>query len=210
MEHKRKIYRIPSNFKDSGYILNGMIAVRNAIDAVWLGAIGYSIARTIPFGEGALTGHILLIGLFAVVGITGINEVPVSTFLADVFKWRSRREPYIYNSHGRAYTVTAADVMLNTPGFRDTLADALDKAKATMQTKKMDYIEGETFRFAADPELEELSYAEERNQELQEEPEKKDSCPTQEVIEQPVPQNNDILDFQSIADNIVLHDIDEE
>lgn len=211
MDHRRKIYSIPSNYKDSGYIANGMIEARKAIDAAWLGVIGFCIAKLIPFSEGsALTGYILLIGLFAIIGLIGINDIPVSTFLADSIKWSKRRDPYIYNTHGRAYAVTAADVMLNTPGFRDALADALDKAREAMQPKHMDYIEGETFRFADDPDLEELSDAEERKRELQEDAAKEISLPVPEAAEQPAPKNNDTLDFQSIADNIVLHNIDED
>lgn len=210
MEYGRNIYRIPANFKDTGRIMNGMIAIRNAIDAVWLGAIGFTIAGFIsPEGKNSISVYILFAGLFCILGLFGINDVPVSTFLADFFSWRSRRSPYIYNTHGRAYTVTAADVMLNTPGLSDALADMLDKVKLSMQSKRIDYIEGETFQFADDPDLEALSEAEERMSEEQEDQPRKSKKREKEQnkVQEDIP--TEVLDFQSIAENIVLHDIDE-
>lgn len=204
-----QIYHIPTNFKDPGYIVNGMIAVRNAIDAVAMGLIGFLLASLLPFNkEKALSGYILIIGLFTMIGFFGIRDIPVSTFLADALRWRGRRKPYLYNHHGTSYSMTAAELMLSEPQLRNKIADVLDKLQESMTSKRIDYIEGETFRFAEDPELEALRYAEEQ---MKEEAEREETSST---TTPPEPEENLVnpkpVDFDQIIDNIVLSDIEEE
>ena len=211
MEYKRKIYRIPTNFKDSGHVFNGMIPTRNAIDAGWLAILGFVIASILPFSEGnKLTGYVFCIAGLGMVGIIGIQEVPVSTYLFDLYKWSRRRKPHLYNNHGGSYSVTAADVMLSTPGFRDTLADAIEKVRDSMRSKKPEYIEGETFQFAVDPELEELEEAERQMYGTRHE--QSDAAPTTDSTDSTEYTQSDgkPFDFNDIARNIVLHDIEED
>lgn len=161
---ERRIYRIPTNYRDSGYIFNGQIAKRNAVDAAVLGFIGYMIANLLPLqGEMALSGYVLFIGLFAMIGIVGFQQIPISVYLADMIQWRKRRKkPYFYNDNGGAYTVSAADLLINEPQLRDILANAIDSVRNSMAAKRPEYIEGETFEFMVDPELEALQAAQER------------------------------------------------
>lgn len=161
---ERRIYRIPTNYKDSGYIFNGQIAKRNAIDAVVLGLIGFLIARMFPVsGEAALTVYILFIGLLGMIGIVGFKQIPISVYVVDMLHWRKRKKkPYFYNDKGGAYTVSAADLLINEPQLRDMLADAIDSVRNSLASKRPSYIEGETFEFALDPELEALKAAQER------------------------------------------------
>ena len=166
-----RTYQIPTNFQESGYAFNGMIAIRNLVDAVALGCIGLFVASFFPFeGYSKLSGYILIGGLFSLGGITGINGVPLSTYLMDLYHWNKRRKPYLYNSHGGVYTISAADLMLSEPQLRDALADAIDSIKESMSRGQTDYIEGETFEFAVDPELVALKDAEERQSEEMEQP----------------------------------------
>lgn len=201
-----QVYHIPTNFKDAGYVFNGMIAVRNAIDAVVFALIGFLIASLLPFSDdGALSGYILIIGLFALIGFSGIRGIPVSVFLVDAIRWRNRRKPYLYNHHGTSFSMTAAEVMLTEPQLRNKIADALDKMKDSMASKRMEYIEGETFQFAEDPELEALRYAEEQ---LQEGAITEKEVPDN-LTENEEPQEKKDLDFNKIYDNIVLQDIED-
>ena len=92
--------------------------------------------------------------------------------------------------------------MLTEPQLRNRLADALDKMKESMASRRTEYIEGETFQFAEDPELEALRFAEEQLQESIPEPDVPE--PTDEKPEPPRE-----VDFNQICENIVLRDIEE-
>lgn len=200
-----QIYHIPTNFKDAGYVFNGMIAVRNAIDAVVFGLIGFIIASLLPFsGDGALSGYILFVGIFGMIGFSGIRGIPVSVFLVDAFRWRGRRKPYLYNHHGTSFSMTAAELMLTEPQFRNKIADALDKMKESMASRRTEYIEGETFQFAEDPELEALRYAEEQLHENTDQPQKEE-----EAIPTNAPLESTEVDFNKIYENIVLHEVED-
>lgn len=166
---ERKIYKIPTNYKDSGYIFNGQISKRNALDAAVLGFIGYLIAELLPLnGEMAISGYIFFIGIFALVGIMGFQQIPISVYLSDLIHWRKRKKkPYFYNDNGGAYSVSAADMLINEPQFRDILADAIDSVRNSMAAKRPAFIEGKTFEFESDPELEALQAAQERLMEEQ-------------------------------------------
>lgn len=195
-------YHIPNNFKDPGYIVNGMIAVRNAIDALAFALVGFLVASVLPFrGDGAVSGYILIIGLFAMAGFAGVQGVPVSTFLAYAIRWHGRRKPYLYNHHGASFSMTAAEVMLTEPQLRNKLADALDRMKDSMASRKVDYIEGETFEFEDDPELEALRFAEEQLHEGEE------NLPDPEPEEKYEERKE--VNFDQIHDSIVLRDIEE-
>jgi hypothetical protein len=218
----QRIYFIPTNYRESGYIFNGMIAKRNAVDALALGLLGFFLVRMLPIkADMLLSAYILFIGLLGMVGIVGINGVPVSTWLFDTILWRRRRKPYLYNTHGGAYSVSAADVMLNEPDLRDALYDTLDKMRAAMKGAEPNYIEGETFQFAEDPELEALKSAHEELLEEKAEKEKEQGQePGQESeeAEAPVtkkPQHSATIktgniDISDILDNLVLEDFDDD
>lgn len=210
---KRPEYLIPTNFKEAGYWFNGMIASRNFIDAVALAIIGWSVSKWIPVPQSAvLSVRLTIAGLFGIAGIFGVGGIPLSTFLLDVLRWTKRRKPYLYNTHSGTYTVTAADIMLNTPGIKDALADTLDKIRTTMQSKKTDYIEGETFQFSSDPELELLINAEQRLHKPAEEPSQAEA-PAQQSDEGSETDKsttvNNAVNFDELVQEIVLHDIEE-
>lgn len=206
---QQKHYKIPSNFRDTGYLFNGMIAVRNFIDALALAIGGWTISGWLPIPQNAaLSVRLTFAGLFGIVGLFGVAGVPLSTFLVDWLRWLKRRKPYLYNTHGGIFSVSAADVMLNTPGFRDVLADTLDKVRASMLTKKTDYIEGETFQFAPDPELELLAAAEQRLNPTENTAPQKETVPeSQNDIASDTPEQP--VNFDDIIQGIVLQDIEE-
>lgn len=198
-----RTYFIPTNFKDPGYIFNGMIAVRNAIDGIVFAFLGLIIASLLPFNkDGAISGYILIIGLFAMIGFAGIQGIPVSVYLSNAIRWQSRKKPYLYNHHGTSFSMTAAEVMLSEPQLRNKLADALDKMKESMASRKVEYIEGETFQFAEDPELETLRFADEQLHE-ETEPIQKE---VPDIQQKPATEE---VNFDFIHDSIVLRDIEE-
>ena len=160
-------YYIPNNYRDSGYIFNGQIAVRNAIDAVLMALLGIIIASFIPTeGPATLSVFILFAGLFGMLGLIGIKGVPLSTFLFDIVGWmRRRKKPYLYNNHGESFTKSAAEVALESGSLRDMVADLLAGMKSKFSTEVKPYIEGETFAFAPDPELESLRFADQMQKE---------------------------------------------
>lgn len=150
---KRNWY-IPMNFMETGYVLNGAVPIRNAVEACILCLIGISFCRVLPLPSGtdALPYYILIAGPLGLIGLCGAGGDALSTFLIDVVKWRRRRKPYLYNDHGLAYTQEAAEALMNAPQFRDTIAGMVDKMRAGLASKEIDYIEGQTFVFADDPE----------------------------------------------------------
>lgn len=157
----KKRFIIPANFMETGYLMNGAVPARNAVEAVILGLVGYFICQMLPIPEGtdAITYYILIIAPFALAGLYGVQGDPLSVFIMDYFKWRKRRKPSFYNEHSEAYTQEAADLLMDTPQFRDMLADVLDKVRTKFAEEDIDYVEGKTFEFASDPEQEALKEA---------------------------------------------------
>jgi hypothetical protein len=201
-------YTIPNNFKDSGYIFNGQIAVRNAIDAIIMGLIGVLIAWLIPAeGPTKISVFILFAGLLGMAGLVGVKGVPLSTFLLDFVGWRKRRKkPFLYNDHGESFAMSSADIALESGSIRDMIADLLLGMKSKVASEGKRYVEGENFVFAADPELEALRFAE---QEQQKENKQSSDVLDDQTMEpaQPSPAGkpSNKIDAESILDQITLN-----
>ena len=203
-------FNIPCNYKEPGYVFKGMVPLRNFIDAVVLAFLGFLISSIFAPEDfwDAISWYILGAGFPAVFGIVGINSIPLSTYLLDVIMWSKRRDPYFFNHHGSAYSSSAADVMLDTPQLRDHLASAYDFLQKKLTPKQIDFIEGETFQFADDPELAFLQNAEETEEE-KEEPKTMEPAKSTEPAEHPAvdtTERTDALDFDKIIDGITLTD----
>lgn len=202
-------FKIPYNFKEPGYVFKGMVPLRNFIDAVVLGCAGALISSIFApkdFWDG-ISWYILCAGFPAVFGIVGIHGIPLSTYLLDFIMWSKRRDPYFFNHHGNAYNATAADVMLEAPQLRDHLAAAYDSLRQKLEPKQTDYIEGETFQFAEDPEL---IYLQNADEDANKEPETaEDNAPPPDTNTPAPALSPDTLDFDNIIDNITLIDSEE-
>lgn len=152
---------IPTNFMETGYVLNGTVSIRNAIEAGVMALLGILICRVLPLPDGtkAITWYILICGPLGLIGLSGVQGDPLSVFILDFIKWRKRRKPFFYSGHNEAYTQEAADSIMETPQVRDMIAGAVDKLRSRMSSGEVDYVEGKTFEFEVDPEQEALKQA---------------------------------------------------
>lgn len=200
-------YKIPVNFLEAGYVFRGLIPLRNAIDAAVFALIGYFVASIFApkdFWDG-IGWYIFFVFLFGYIGIIGIQGVPFSVYLFDLIQWLRRRNPYLYNHHGAAYTASAADVMLEAPQIRDHIAAVVDAIREKLAPAPAPYVEGETFQFAEDPEMEYLKNAE-RAAEKEAENIANEAPAISSPEEYPDSDSSDTLDFDNIIENITLTD----
>lgn len=209
-----KEYQIPTNFMQTGYAFNGLIAIRNLVDGVVMGLAGVIPILLLPIGTAAKVSiGIVVGGYLAMLGLIGIKGIPVSTYLRDYFGWRKRRKPYLYNTHGGSYTVSSADLVINSTQIGDVIANTLDKAKSAMSGPQKEYVEGVTFVFAEDPEIAALKDAQdeamERAKEAAEEAaaesgksEKSQTVAPEQKTESPVPAAPGTINMSSILNAI--------
>lgn len=157
-------FYIPANYLDSGYILNGRFAKRNALEAVILGIAGFFTLRLfgVPCTIDNISIYIFVICPLMLVGASGIQGDPVSEYMLNAYRWLRHRIPYIYNPHVTAYRYSPAQLVLDQPNLRDVLSNKINGMRNNMSSKKTNFQEGVNFEFASDPEVEALREAEER------------------------------------------------
>ena len=190
-----KIYTIPVNFNRSGYVLNGLLETRKAIEAVCGLLLGFVVCKFIPIKGMVLNivVHTLLMGTFGLLGLFGVRGDPFSVFLSNYLRWRKlRKKPYIYNPHGVAFPDAPAKMVFAEQDAGDFLADLADSFRNKFAKEKPVYTEGETFKFADDPLVERLRNIEEQQKEALAEQSEKDVVPTQPEAE-PATVDLDIL-----------------
>lgn len=126
---------------------------------------GLLIASIIPFeGKARLASKILITMPLGILGLIGIDGDYLSIFLVGLFRWCRHRKPYLYNNHGNAVTVTPADLTEQTPFVVEKVREMVAKVRRSSASQKHDYREGENFRFADDPQMQQLQTADRRNQ----------------------------------------------
>lgn len=210
---KKTQYFIPINYKETGYIFNGMISKRNAIDGAALGIIAFIICQILPIPkDNALSIYIVLIGISVAIGITGINQIPISEYILIFLQWRKRKKFYLFNAHGGVFTISAAELIIDQPQLRDNLANALDTLRAAIRTQTPELIEGNTFEFVTDPHLEALLAAQKKKETEQESASNSKNSseqkPTKPESQIPNPTMHNSVDFEDMMQNIVLNDIE--
>ena len=203
-------YCIPANYLESGYLLNGRFPMRNAIEAVILFFVGLGVCNALPIPhnleEGA-TYYVLIIMPMVMIGASGIQGEPLSIYLMNAYKWYKAKKPYFFNHHGKAYRVSAAQLILDEPSMRDVLADKLSQFRKAISSPRVEYVEGENFVFAEDPELEALAEAEERLNEKEMSDIEQERKNAAESRSEPSGDEKNI-DLNDIMDNILLQDIE--
>lgn len=169
-----KIYHIPVNFNQSGYVFNGLIETRKAVEAVGGVLLGYLICKLLPLPSGlvSISIYVFVCLLMGMIGFVGIRGEPISSYLIYRHKWKKiRKKPFIYNPNGEVFAMPTAQVILDEPAIQDALADAWENFTAKFQQKQSDYVLGETFRFAEDPMIARMKNAQEQQSKPQEVPE---------------------------------------
>lgn len=149
--YKRKEYYFPRNVINSGKVFNGTLEKRNVFEAVLLFLLGMLICSFFEVSsEKVYSLHVYICGPLFLIGLVGIQGLPVSTYLCSMIIWALHRKPHFYNPHGKAYDKRYADLVISEPQLGNVISDTLGKIKAKYIVQK-DYIEGETYKFAQDP-----------------------------------------------------------
>lgn len=164
-----KIYHIPVNFNKGGYVLNGLIETRKAVEAGCGALLGLLICQILPLNNIVLSivCHLFFIATFAIIGFIGVRGDPFSVFFMNYLRWRSvRKHPFIYNPNGETFTVSPTEMLFDERDAGDMIADAMDAFRAKFEKEKPEYIEGKTFRFAEDPTVARLRSMEEQRKAL--------------------------------------------
>lgn len=213
----KKRFIIPMNFMESGYVLNGAVSLRNAIEAGVMALLGFWVCKLLPLpgGVDAIPYYIFIIAPIAMIGLYGIQGDPISVFVMNYVRWNRRRKPYFYSGHSEAYTQEVVDYMHDSANFRDMIADAVDKMRKKMSSDDIDYIEGETFRFASDPVQEALkqALADMNAQKEAKEKELQEATQTTADTEEPatqvqIPEKAKTVDAEMISQMLVLDELD--
>ena len=105
-ENNDKNYAIPANYTDSGKLLGGMVAMRNAIEAVVLTlAVGYLEYLILP-GQMMTRIIVMIVTLLplAIMAIIGIDGDSLLQYLMQVVRFlRRRRKLHFLKEGGGAY-----------------------------------------------------------------------------------------------------------
>lgn len=164
-----KLYNIPVNFNRSGYVFNGLLETRKAVEAVCGLLLGLLVCKFLPL-KGLvmkIVAHTFFMGAFGLLGLFGVRGDPFSVFFLNFLRWRKlRKKPYIYNPHGMTFAEAPAKMVFAEQDAGDLIADLLDGLHSKFSKPKPVYTEGETFKFADDPVLERLRMLEEQQNEL--------------------------------------------
>ncbi len=164
IKENRQIYSIPENFIDESRIIKGMFRTRNFIEGVLMAAVVALVSFAIPAADTNTRIFIVIscAGPFFLIGNAGFNGDPISTTLINAKKWLQDRGVMLYNYKVRALIKSPLQAMYDREEMRDRVVDFVDnmKEKQRERNAQTQYIEGETFVFAEDKDLEGI-YADE-------------------------------------------------
>ena len=100
--------------------------------------------------------------------------------------------------------MSSADIALESGSIRDMIADLLLGMKSKVASEGKQYVEGENFVFAADPELEALRFAEQEQQKENKQT-SLDDQPMEPAQPSPAGKPCNKIDAESILDQITLN-----
>lgn len=154
-EYEEARYQIPDNFIDSGRMMNGMFRTRYFIEGVALGLVGLFIAQLPDYAstQSAIIVHILLIAPLFLIGVVGLNDLPVSTYLANCIRWRRKKAIYFFNGKPRSQQVRPVDKLMHSVTARDKVIAAIQRLRASKDAKDYNYVAGVDYVFREDLEL---------------------------------------------------------
>lgn len=149
-------YVCPANFVDTGYVFGGLLRTRNFIEGIVAALVGVLIVFSLPISSFTTRIAVLIsvCGPLLLVGITGINDDPLSVYLMSMYKWRSNRRLMIYNKKSKVREDDIVDVMLEQRTVADNLSDRIAQMRATRVNEMPEsLVEGLDFVFEDDSEI---------------------------------------------------------
>lgn len=199
-----KIYQIPVNFNQSGYVFNGLIETRRAIEGGAGALLGFLFCRLLPLsGVASISIYVFFMLALAALGYFGIRGELISSCVVYVWKWRKiRKKPYLYNPNGEAYAISATQVHMDETAIQDIVADVLDDIRAKFDKAPPEYIEGKTFVFAEDPLAERIRSAQEKMDEDEYDAEEIDAPDAADET----PDSTGGLDLDDLIGSIITHE----
>ena len=145
---------------DESRIVKGMFKTRNFLEGLLLAVIVLPIAFLIPIASDYLRFMVVVAvcGPFFLLGNAGFNGDPLSTTVINAYHWKKTRGIMLFNHNVRALIKSPLTAMMEKELPRDRIVDMLDniKDKQKERAAKIRYIEGETFEFVDDTELEDI------------------------------------------------------
>lgn len=150
------VYPIPDNFIKSGTIMNGMLKIRNAIEALAFGAIVAVPLLSINYPSITSKISVVITATLPVVLVClkGINGDTVTVFLSYLIKWVKNKRIMLYDNKLHTQVASPTQLMMARELPKDKIVTAIKKWKDTQHNKnvELEFIEGENFDFAEDKE----------------------------------------------------------
>lgn len=208
-EDRPEVYLIPDNFIDEQRIINGMFRLRFFIEGVLL-----ALLAAVPlylFVHLGLYPKIILIisicGPLFLWGNTGLNGDPLSIAHRNWKSWQKNRRLMLYDGTPHALRKSLADATFEKAETRDKLLSAMENIKEARRERSnaIQYVEGETFEFAQDSELEKWAI------ELLEEEEEPATPAEDTQKEEPMPSGQgDVIVYEKVSFSFLNDETDEE
>ena len=146
-EDKPRRYSIPENFIDESRIINGMFKTRNFIEGVTLAGIAALFVTAIPVES----FNLKLVMYFA-------SCMPLSKTVINARKWQTTKGIMLYDKKVHPLIKSPLQAQLEKTQPKDRLVDVIEamKERQAVREQQLVLVEGETFEFVKDKELEDI------------------------------------------------------
>lgn len=155
-DEQPEVYTIPDNFIKDGYIANGNIRFRNAVEAALLTGVTALILWSLPIQDWTirLTTTVTFSTPMLIIGIIGVNGDPLSVFLRNAWHWFQSKRVLLYNGKIATVHTRPVESALNKELPRDKIVYALGNMKKSREPDSHDIlVEGRDFVFSDDDEF---------------------------------------------------------
>ena len=154
-----RTYSIPDNFIEGGRLFGGVIKTRNFIEAVILGGAGGLLSMMIPASslQTRITIFMFLAAPGFLLGLFGVNNDPLSTFLLSAYKWHKAKKIMLYNGNAKGRNDDIVERMLAQKTPQEILAKKITDMKEKRSSELEYLLEGVDFVFEEDEELTKFS-----------------------------------------------------
>ncbi len=160
MDERLNEYIIPENFIDEGRCFRGLFKTRNFIEGLIVALILGSPSLLIPFSaiEYKIGFCFVTFGLPFAITYSGFNGDATSVFVKYAHRWFKNKDLMLYDDKLKVLKETPLEYMESKDSVRDNIIDKVEniRSKVIRDTSDEEYIEGETFVFEEDEEIEKL------------------------------------------------------